>query len=114
MLVDSSGSTNPLASPRATTFLFQTLLRLPVLNLMTRGLVIVLPSTSCRSRLVASSSDMKRLQYTSPLPTRCWSGMHQRQPAAYAVERVYGAAGRTDSVCTGTALSHGSQCDQSS
>ena len=58
MLVDSSGSTKPLASPSAMTFLFQALSRRPVRNLMTRGWMMVLPSTSRSSLSVASWSDM--------------------------------------------------------
>ena len=58
MLVDSSGSTNPLASPSAITFLFHDLRRRPVRNLITRGWMMVLPSTSRSSLSVASWSDM--------------------------------------------------------
>ena len=37
MLVDSSGSTNPLARPKATTFLFHAFLRRPALIRMSHG-----------------------------------------------------------------------------
>ena len=37
-----------------------------------------------------------------------------RRAASLAIERVYGIGGSVDAVCTATALSQGSQCDQSS
>ena len=57
---------------------------------------------------------MYPLLYTRPLPTRCCSGIFHCQPAERAVDWVYGASDDTDSVCTATALSFRSQCDQSS
>ena len=44
----------------------------------------IVPPESVTSRWRASSADMCRLQNTTPLPTRCCTGMFQRQPAVCA------------------------------
>ena len=64
MLVDSSGSMKPLASPSAMQFLFQNFFRRPVVKLKNRGSARALPSRFASSVAAASSSLMKRLQYT--------------------------------------------------
>ena len=58
MLVDSSGSMNPLASPTAMQFLFQARRRRPVTNLIVRGSAVGRPSRLASSTAVASSSLM--------------------------------------------------------
>ena len=88
MLVDSSGSTKPLARPIETTFLFQARLRLPVTKRIGRGSASGAPSRLLISTAVASSSLMNLLEYTCPLPMRCCSGMRHCQPALRAVARV--------------------------
>src|SRR6187549_3482854 len=107
MLVDSSGSMKPLDNPRATQFLFHTWRRLPVWNFSTRGMVRGLPSMERTSSSFAASSFRYWLLNTRPLPTRCCSGMHQRQPESCAIDLVYGGAAPVNSVCTAAALSHG-------
>src|SRR5450631_2407231 len=114
MLVDSSGSRKPLARPIATTFLFQIFLRMPVVNLSGRGSARARPSRLFSSVAAASSSLMYALEYTYPFPVRCCNGMRHCQPAARAVERVYGVGGPTFSHGTARARSHGNQCVQSS
>jgi len=64
MLVDSKGSRKPPARPSAMQFLFQSFLRRPVVNLKKRGSAFGLPSKLAISVAAASSSLMKRLQYT--------------------------------------------------
>ncbi|MNV49981.1 hypothetical protein D3C71_1419610 [compost metagenome] len=114
MLVDSSGSMKPLASPSATTFLFQAFNRRPLRNGTSQGSRSGGPSTSPSSLACASSSDMCRLENTSPQPTRCCSAICHRHPASWAMARVYGTGGATDSVCTATARSLGNHSCQSS
>jgi len=114
MLVDSSGSMKPLARPSDTTFRFHAFNRRPVRNGTSHGSRRAGAPTSRSNLARASSSDMCRLENTSPQPTRCWSGICQRQPASCAMARVYGTGGPTDSVCTATARSLGSHSFQSS
>ena len=64
MLVDSSGSRKPLASPTATQFFFQTSLRRPATKRSGRGAACAAPSRRLSSRLAASSSPRNSLQYT--------------------------------------------------
>jgi hypothetical protein len=52
---------------------------------------------------------MNLLQNTTPLPTRCWTGMFQRHPASCAKHAVYGFAGSSTTVWNATAESQGSQ-----
>ncbi len=114
MLVDSSGSTNPLARPIETTFPFHAFLRRPVWKRSVRGSASGLPSRLPSRIAVASSSLMYLLENTWPLPMRCCSGMRHCQPAWCAVARVYGSSSGAEAQGTATARSHGSQCDQSS
>ncbi len=58
MLVDSSGSMNPAASPIDTTFLFQAFTRRPALMRTSHGSFTGLPPESLSRRWRASSSDM--------------------------------------------------------
>ncbi|MNL68712.1 hypothetical protein D3C87_1934830 [compost metagenome] len=62
MLVDSSGSMNPLDRPMATTFLSHILRRRPVLNRSRRGSARGWLSRLAVSVATASSSEMKRLE----------------------------------------------------
>jgi hypothetical protein len=114
MLVDSSGSMKPLAKPSETTFLFHAFSLRPVRKGTSHGSLIGVEPTSRSNLARASSSDMWRLENTSPPPLRCCSGICQRQPASWAMARVYGTGGPTDSVCTATARSLGSHWFQSS
>jgi len=88
MLVDSSGSRKPLARPTAMTLRFQFLRRLPAVKRIGRGSARGRPSRLPISTAAASSSLMKSLQYTWPLPMRFCSGMRHCQPARCAVARV--------------------------
>src|SRR4051812_9351676 len=95
MDVDSSGSRNPEASPRAMTFLFQGVLRMPARNRRKFGSEIGSPSRPAFRLASASSSFMYSLQYTWPLPVRDCNGMRHCQPADLAVDRVYGIGSPT-------------------
>jgi hypothetical protein len=64
MLVDSSGSMNPLASPSATQFLLHIFLRRPAVKRRKRGSASCAPSRLPMSVAAASSSLLNRLQYT--------------------------------------------------
>ncbi len=114
MLVDSSGSMKPHDRPIDTQFLFQALLRLPVRKRTGRGSASGSPSRLLIRMAVASSSLMNLLEKTWPLPMRCCSGMRHCQPAPRAVARVNGVSSAAFTHGTATAVSHGSQCDQSS
>jgi hypothetical protein len=61
MLVDSSGSRNPPASPMATQLRFQVLRRRPAVKRRKRGSASALPSSRDSSFAPASSSLMKPL-----------------------------------------------------
>ena len=108
-LVDSSGSRKPLARPSPTQLRFQASRAAAGAEAQQLGFSISAGPSSWPNKVArASSSLMKRVENTWPLPVRCCSGMRQIQPPCCAIERVNGVKSALRSQGTAQARSQGS------